>query len=180
MIRISGGTSERRYLIALPTRLTKTCSSCDASAITAGSGSTVTIAPASRIGVSSARSAPFTTAPASVGSSGFAPVSIRETWSRSWIRVCIRLPPSTMKPMNSSASVSSFPLYRRSRSWLKLTIDRSGSCRSWRGDVREPLQFLVRALKILGRAGQREFGRLPLGDVAGDAQDPDRRAPLGP
>ncbi len=43
----------------------------------------------------------------------------------------MRLPPSTMKPMNSSASVSSLPLYRRSRSWLKLTMLRSGSCRSW-------------------------------------------------
>ena len=36
-----------------------------------------------------------------------------------------------MNPMYSSASWSSLPLYRRSRSWLKLVIDRSGSCRSW-------------------------------------------------
>ena len=36
-----------------------------------------------------------------------------------------------MNPMNSSASASSLPPYRRWRSWLKLTIDRRGSCRSW-------------------------------------------------
>ena len=99
--------------------------------MTVGIGPTETVAPVSRIRVSSMETASATTTPASVGSSGFASVSIRESWSRSRISASIRTPPSTMNAMYSSASGPSCPRQRRSRSWLKLTIVRNGSCRSW-------------------------------------------------
>ncbi len=135
-IRISGGPSGRRYLIALPIRFAKTCSSCVGSAMTARHRTDRDArAGLAGVGPRARRSAPATTAPASVGSSGFAVVSTRETWSRSSISACIRFPPSTMNPMYSSASWSSLPLYRRSRSWEKRD-DRSGAAPGGRGSPR--------------------------------------------
>ena len=45
-------------------------------------------------------------------------VVIREKASRSLMSVCMRLAPSIAKAMNSSASASSLPWYRRPRSWV--------------------------------------------------------------
>ena len=103
-IRTSGGTSGRPYLIAFPIRFEKTCSSCVGSAITVGIGPTVTVASASWIGAASVEMASATTAPALIGTGGFAAVSIRESRSRSAISRCMRTPPSTMNAMYSSAS----------------------------------------------------------------------------
>ena len=109
-IRTSGGTSSRRYLTALPTRFEKTSASWAGSAMTAGRSSAVTVAPASWTTVSMERTTSATTRQASVGTGGRAVVSTRESWSRSSIRRCIRVPASTIKVMNSSASWSSFPV----------------------------------------------------------------------
>ena len=54
-----------------------------------------------------------------------------------------------MNPMKSSASVSSFPLYRRSRSWVELDDRAEWLLQVVAGDVREPLQLLVRPLQVV-------------------------------
>ncbi len=169
-IRISSGTSGRRYLSAFPTRFVKTCSSWTASAITVGSGSTVTDPPMSAIWPLKSASASATARRASTGPNGRATVSSRENWRRSRIRACIRLPPSTMNSMYSSASGSSCPLYRRSRSWLKLTIVRSGSCRSWDATYANRCSSSFDRRRYCVRAGQRELGLLPFGDVVRDGE----------
>ena len=54
----------------------------------------------------------------------------REKLSRSLISTCIRLAPSTAKPMYSIPRSSSLSPYRRSSSWQNEATLRSGSCRS--------------------------------------------------
>src|SRR5665648_163568 len=128
--RTTGARSGYRNFTALPRRFASSWARSSFSPRTTGRSPTSTSAPVSSI--TGCRSASTRRSVASrstsVTSEPIRPT--REKPSRSLIRRCIRLAPSTANPMYWSARSSSCPPYRLASSWVKLATFRNGSWRS--------------------------------------------------
>jgi len=126
-MRICGTTSGRRNLMALLRMFWNSSINWMSSPCTAGSLPTSISAPDWRMESARLSSAAWTTGPISTFLNACPLASMREKSSKPWICSDMRLPPSTMKSMNWSASLSSLPLYRFSSNCAKPTTVRSGS-----------------------------------------------------
>ena len=78
--------------------------------------------------------------------------------------------------MYSSASPSSLPLHRRSRSWLKLDDRAQGLLQVVGRDIGKLLEVLVRARELARVDPEPLFGLLSVGHVLGHAEQVERAA----